>query len=98
MKRWVLAIVVSILVGLALVGCAQMEKGVVVSKVYTPESGYWSSMCTSFNKVNQCTFSVPVWNPTPETWEFYLRDGDDEGYRDVTREEYNAYKTGQIYP
>ena len=101
MKRWI--IVFLLVVGLAimsiiLAGCSQMEKGVVVSRIHTPESGYWSSMCTAYNKAMQCTFSVPIYQTIPESFEFYLRDGDNEGYRDVTREEYNGYGIGESYP
>lgn len=55
-------------------------------------------MCSAYNNKVVCTFSSPVYNTIPESWEFYLRDGENEGYRDVTREEYNVYKTGQSDP
>lgn len=80
-----------------LTACSQMESGIVVSKMYHPESGYWSSMCVSYGQYG-CTMSMPVYNTIPQSWEFALRDGDDTGYRDVTEQEYHEYKVGDRYP
>jgi hypothetical protein len=92
----ILAIVVLLLVFAA--GCSQMEKGKVVSKMYYPASTYTTMMCGSYSTQGMCNVWIPQTNFVPESWEFFLRDGDEEGYRTVSEEEYNSYKVGQQYP
>lgn len=92
MKRVLLA-----LLAVLLSACSQMESGVVVSRIHTPASGYYSTVCVSYGKYG-CNVTMPVWTPTPEEWELFLRNAEDEGYRNVTEREYNDYHVGDHYP
>lgn len=80
-------------------GCSQIKYGTVTDKSYHPA---W----TQYTTTQQCSgtppnrICVPIVTPTfwPESYQLRLKNNQDEGWRSVTREEYDRYKVGAKYP
>lgn len=98
MKK-LLAAGAALLTVLVLSGCgSSISEGTVTSKDYDPEYQYITMQCMSYNKDGMCTVQIPVTHTYPESWTLNLRDGDKEGYVNVSPGEYESYKVGDHYP
>lgn len=57
---------------------------------------------TNYVPEQQCQQQIAYWHDVQHYdgphWRLRLRDGDDEGWKGVTEQEYGDYKTGEQYP
>jgi hypothetical protein len=83
---------------LALTACAAPEKGEVYGRYFYPAYDWVQMICSAYNQNGTCMVNVPIIQHEPDRWQLGLRDGDDEGRRDVTRHEYESCHNGDYYP
>lgn len=78
---------------LTLAGCADdLDHGVVTGKEH--HDGYST---TTIMYCGKGCF-MPLTTYVPESWVLHLRDGEHTGDHDVTAEEYDRYREGDVYP
>jgi ABC-type glycerol-3-phosphate transport system substrate-binding protein len=94
-RRAVLALAA---LALALSACAAPEKGEVYARYFYPAYDWVQMVCSAYNKNGGCAVNIPVIQHEPDRWQLGLRDGDDEGSRDVTQREYERCHNGDQYP
>ncbi|MFB9926305.1 hypothetical protein ACFORO_42595 [Amycolatopsis halotolerans] len=70
----------------------------MTGKAYEPESSYYVSQCMAYDTKASCTFSYPVEYADPECWRLDLVSGEDTGSVCVSRQDYDAYRSGDRYP
>jgi hypothetical protein len=78
-----------------LTACGGVSEGRVEGKTYYPESGYYTSICASYNQQGACTVSVPMWNVIPECWGLELYNAGETGTVCVDKETYDRVKLGE---
>lgn len=78
--------------------CSAPEHGLVIDKKYSAEWSYWDSQCMSYDKQGLCSLKMPILHTVPEAWYLCLRDGQDEGCRQVDQIDWHKYERGQQYP
>lgn len=83
---------------LLLVACATPETGVVYGRYHYPQSQWVQMVCGAYRANGMCQVQVPVIQTSPERWSLGLRNGEDEGQRDVTVREYENCQVGDRYP
>ena len=100
MKRFLV-----VLMALAAVACGAPESGEVVDKRFTPEKEWNERVCAKKQKVKSgtrtnttCAKWKTVKREKDEVYEFLLNDGEDEGWRAVSEDDYNEYDKGEQYP
>ncbi|HEY6074340.1 MAG TPA: hypothetical protein VIV15_13365, partial [Anaerolineales bacterium] len=82
---------------LTLVACSAPDHGTVVEKKYHESYNWMQMVCAAYGQNGICTVYVPVEHHVPERWELCLRDGDDEGCREVDQVTYHKYNVGDYY-
>jgi hypothetical protein len=83
---------------LALSACSAPERGIVYARYFYPAHDWVQMICSAYNKHGACTVWVPVIRHEPDRWQLGLRDGEEEGSRDVTRREYESCRNNERYP
>jgi hypothetical protein len=91
-------LLVASLLTLILWGCSAPESGTVVNKKYHEPYEWVGSQCYVYNKNGVCTLTMPVVHHISESWELCLRNGEDEGCRNVDQITWHEYKIGDEYP
>lgn len=95
MRRRLLAAAVIVL---AVAACSGPESGQDVRRHYEAAYDYWQNICVGYSSSGSCTVWVPILNHMPEEWLPTLRNGTDEGDREVTKQAYDACRPGSFYP
>lgn len=93
-RRWVLALG-AMLVPVFLVACGGPSSGVVVRKQDIAAYTSYTTDCAMRNTKGQCTVYVNTPHHHAEEWQLFIRnDKNDEGWVDVTRDEYDRAVQG----
>lgn len=83
---------------LTLTGCANdLDHGVVTGREH---HGAWMQMlpmttCSGNPSICTTSYTPVFW---PESWVLHLRDGQRTGDHDVSSDEYERYREGDVYP
>lgn len=92
----------AITAGLLLAGCSDPPKqGVVVSIEYDAahyDTYLYCGQYMTVNKVLTCMVWLPAQSYVPDNWSLKLRNGSDEGWRDVPKPVYEVCGMGTRYP
>lgn len=68
------------------------------ARYHYPAYSWVQMICSVYNKNGGCMVNVPVIQHEPERWQLGLRDGEEEGRRDVSVGEYERCANGEQYP
>jgi hypothetical protein len=94
MKSRVLGLALLLSVG----ACAEPQEGIVYARYYYPQTQWVQMTCMAYNKQGFCMSQIPVIQTEPEHWSLGLRNGDEEGTRSVTLNEYERCHNDDHYP
>lgn len=92
-----IALAVATLV-LALSACAAPEEGEVYARYFYPAYDWVQMVCAAYSQNGSCSINIPTIRHEPDRWQLGLRNGEDEGRRDVTQYEYEFCRNGERYP
>ena len=86
-------VLVAVAAGLALSSCSHLEEGEVTGKNYEAPSAMIVQSCSG-----QPSVCVPVVVNTGPSWELHLREGDDEGWMEVSPQAFARCDVGERFP
>lgn len=85
----------------ALTGCGDgIDTGTVTKKEFNPAYTVPRQQCMGYNPQNPaiCMYYTTVYDSYPERYRLYLKEGDKNGWVDVSPDEYKNYTVGGHYP
>lgn len=91
MKRF---LPIFILLAVLLTACSPIKSGTLVEKDYQPSYESTYLMCSMYDAKSNCAVWVPVTQDNPESFHFKLREGEDTGWRSVSKATYESYEVG----
>jgi hypothetical protein len=93
-------IIAAVFIAATLTGCGDdIQSGVVVDKHHEPARTYTVTDCETKGTGKKARTDCDDEEQTDdEDWVLKLRNGDDEGRREVSRKEYDRYNKGDSYP
>jgi hypothetical protein len=83
---------------LVLAACSAPEKGTVYGRWFYPAHDWVQMTCSIYNSNGTCRMQIPTIQHEPARWQLGLRDGEEEGRREVTQHEYESCANGEHYP
>lgn len=82
------------LLAITLTACSPIKSGTIIEKDYDPPYESTYMMCGMYDSKGLCTVWIPMTNYHPESYNLKLQEGEDTGWRSVSKETYDSYATG----
>lgn len=82
------------LLAIALTACSPIKSGTIIEKDYDPPYESTYMLCSMYNSNGTCAVWIPMTDHIPESFNLKLQEGEDTGWRSVTKETYDSHEIG----
>ena len=82
------------LLAIALTACSPIKSGTLIEKDYQPPYDSTYMMCGMYDSKGMCSMWMPMTDHHPESFNLKLQEGEDIGWRSVTKGTYESHEIG----
>lgn len=82
------------LLAIALTACSPIKSGTIIEKDYDPPYQSTYMMCGMYDSKGMCSMWMPMTDQHPESFNLKLQEGEDTGWRSVTKGTYESHEIG----
>lgn len=75
-------------------GMFPIKSGTIIQKDYDPPYQSTYTLCSMYDSKGSCSVWVPMTDHHPERFNLKLQEGEDTGWRSVSKATYDSYEVG----